>query len=126
MVGVTLGGSSRLSPWQRWVTLLVATLGLAVAAAISGTYLTALIESPLIAPTRESPTLYIVTVLALWLGCTGVAVGVAVVASHSAGIRGQARRLWCWFVLVVIVAVWIVELVGYASDPMTAIRWRHF
>ena len=115
-----------MSHWQRWLTLLVATVSVAVAAAIAGIYLTALIESPLIAPTRESPTVYIVMVLALWLGCTGVAVGVAVVASHVAGLRGQARRLWCCFVLVVIVAVWIVELVGYASDPMTEIRWRQF
>jgi hypothetical protein len=56
MVGLTLRGPPLVSPRRRWLTLFVATVGLAVAVAIAGIFLTALIESPLIAPTRESPT----------------------------------------------------------------------
>lgn len=123
---MALRGSSMVSPLRRWLTLSVATVGLAVVAAIAGIYLTALIESPVIAPTRESPTLYIVVVIALWLGCIGVALGVAVMASHLAGLRGAARQQWSWLVAVVIVSVWIVVLVRYASDPMTAIRWSGY
>jgi len=102
---MTLRASPTVSPPRRWLPLLVATVVSAVAARIAGTYLVVLIESPLFAHTRENPTLYLLAVSTLWLGCTGVAVGMAVAASHLADLRGPARRHWLWFVAAVVVSV---------------------
>lgn len=101
-----------------------ATIVVAGSAAISGRYLTVLIESPLIAPTRESPALWILVVAGLWLFVTGVAVGVGELAGNLARLRGPLRRRWRWIYLGAVLAIWTVMIILYVADPMTALRWQ--
>lgn len=91
---------------------------------MAGRYLTVLVESPLIAPTRENPPLFVVVTAVLWIVPTVIAIGTGEWAGHLARLKAPARRRWRWIYAGVVLTVWVVTVLLYVNDPMTAIRWR--
>lgn len=60
---------------------------------------------------------------ALWLLPTAAAFGAGELAGRLAKLTRSQRRRWRWAYGALLLAVWSVAVVAFATDPMTAIRW---
>ena len=108
---------------EHWLALAVPALLIVAVSVVSGQFLCALMESPIVAPQRENPALYVVVVTILWAAPTAVAWGIAAVGGRLAGLTGAVRRRWRLLAVGLVGATWAVAVLRYVADPLTARRW---
>lgn len=108
---------------EHWLVLTMSALLIVGVSIFSGRLLCALIESPIVAPQRESPGLYVGVVALVWAAVNAAAWGIGGVGSRVAGFAGAVRRRWRLLGVGLVVATWIVVVLLYATDPLTARRW---
>ena len=109
-----------------WLVLVVLALAIVAVAALSGQFLCALIESPIVAPQREDPALYVVVMGTVWASLAVVACGFAAVGTRAARLTDGARRRWRLIAVGLVVSTWAVVVLLYLTNPLTIRRWSHY
>ncbi len=123
MGGGVVDGDWSATVREHWLVLAMSALLKVAVSVLSARLLCALIESPIVAPQRESPGLYVGVVALVWAAVTAAAWGLSGIGSRAAGLTGAVRRRWRLLGVGLVVATWIVVVLLYATDPLTARRW---
>lgn len=108
---------------RRWPVLAGAALLSAAVSVHSGQMLCGVIELPIMAPQRDNPGLFVAVVTGWWLTVAALPAAFYWIGADLVGLTGKLRRRWRLFTLGLVLAIWTVIVVLYATDPWTAGRW---